>query len=78
MTYDAIRKAFKADPFRPFFICLTSGQRLHAPHPEMLLVPPVPARTIVLHEDGGYHLIDLTMVSALEFENEPKRRRRAG
>jgi len=78
MTYDAIRKAAKAQPFEPFFVRFADGHKLHVRHPEMIFVPGEPARGFVLHEDGGFQVVDLMLVSALEFQYEPREERRAG
>ncbi|MDO8631145.1 MAG: hypothetical protein Q7R41_11695 [Phycisphaerales bacterium] len=68
MTIDRLRKAVRAEPFKPFTISLTDGRRLYVRHPEFILVPPEASRTFVIAESGeDYSIIDLLLVTSIDF-----------
>jgi hypothetical protein len=68
MTLDRLRAAVRAEPFRPFTICLADGRSFHVRHPEFVLITPEAARTFVVAESGeDYRILDLLMVSSLDF-----------
>ena len=70
MTMEQLRAAQHQKPFVPFTICVADGQRLFVPHQEFLHVPPGPARTFALWSDDGYYrILDLLLVTTLEFKN---------
>lgn len=80
MTIAQLRDAYQAEPFRPFEICLADGQRIRVPSTEFLLVPPKASRTFVVARDPEhYQVIDLLLVTTLDFGNgrgRPRRYRR--
>ena len=76
MTYEALRDAMSAKPFRPFKLRLADGDRLSVPHPEFCHVPPRISRTFaVWNARGGYTLVDLMVVSAIEFGRNGRQRK---
>lgn len=77
MTNESIRQALSARPFIPFTIRMADGRAFAVRHPEMLLAPQG-ARTIVLYlGDERYNMIDLLLVSSLDFD-ERRRSRGSG
>ena len=67
MTTDEIRKALRAEPFKPFTIHRTDGQRHEVVHPEFVIAPQR-ARTIVVYQPGdGYSHVDVRLITSLEF-----------
>ncbi len=75
MTIEKLREAIQATPFRPFTISLADGRRIHVPSREFLLVPPKAERTFVVAENAeDYRIVDLLLVTTLDFETAPKRR----
>lgn len=80
MTLEKLREAVRSQPFRPFTVCLADGQRFLVRSPEYIWVPPETQRTFYVNESGERdRVIDLLLVTALDFVNgAPKRRRRSG
>ena len=80
MTIDQLRKAARAEPFRPFTISLTDGRRFLVRHPELILIPREASRTFVVAESGeDYSIIDLLLVTSIDFgDGRPKQSRRRG
>jgi hypothetical protein len=75
MTFESLRDALRSKPFRRFRIRLADGERVLVTHPELCFTPPRPGRTfVVATPDGGFLLIDLTMVTALEFGTNGRKR----
>lgn len=70
MTIDQLRKAIRNQPFHPFSIYLADGRELPVSHPDFMLIPPDASRTFVIagpNED--YKIVDLLLVSSLDFGN---------
>ena len=78
VTLDALRDAHQATPFQPFTIHLADGRRFRVPHPEYLSYSPRGGRTIIVHgsKPDSFSILDLLLVTELEIETEPRRRRR--
>ncbi|MEW6606313.1 MAG: hypothetical protein AB1414_02505 [bacterium] len=66
-----IRQIHNARPFHPFIIHLADGQKIPVEHPEFLAIAP-DGHTIVFHSlrPGGFHIIDPSLVTALEIKSE--------
>ncbi len=71
MTVEKLRQAVLARPFRPFTIVAGDGTRYRVSHPEMVGMAPGPFRTFVVFTGRGedHVLLDLFLVTALEFAN---------
>ena len=79
MVIQQLRKAAKAEPFRPFSIVMASGDRYQIAHPEVILVAPKAERTFVISDDEvNYTILDLFLVSGLEFGTGKKMNGRHG
>jgi len=79
MTIEQFRAAYNAEPFQPFIIHLADGLQIPVHSREFMLPPPVGRTTVVYQPDGSMNIIDLLLVSNLEFkpvENGQSRRRR--
>ncbi len=78
MTIEQLRNAARAQPFKPFTICLGDGRQLFVGHPEFITIPPTASRTFVVAEpDENYRIIDLLLVTSLDFTNgKPRKRKR--
>jgi len=67
MTIEEIRRAYNAQPFVPFVLHLADGRGIRVPSREF--VGGALGRTVVVHRpDGRMHVIDLLLVTDLEFE----------
>ncbi len=78
MTIQQLRKAVAERPFRPFTIVMGDGSRYRVASPEVIAIPPKAERTfIVAQGDDDYSVLDLLLVTALEFTNGRSHRRSA-
>jgi hypothetical protein len=77
MTIEQIWTAYQAQTFRPFVIHLADGRELAVPSPEFMLTVPSGRTIIVVQPDDTAHIIDLLLVTDLEFKptGTGKRRR---
>jgi hypothetical protein len=76
MTIEQLRTAYKAKPFRPFVLHLADGERIPVHSTESMIPPPV-GRTIVGYQpDGTMNIVDLLLVSHLEFKPAKNGRRK--
>ena len=66
MTIEQLRKVMKSKPFRPFTLRIADGSRIRVPHPDFLWFGPDAPRSIVVYEDGGYFIVDLLLVAAID------------
>lgn len=80
MTIEQVRAAYDAQPFQPFILHLADGRQIPIKSREFILPPPT-GRTIVVYlPDKAFHIIDLLLVTDLEFAvptNGGKRRKQA-
>jgi hypothetical protein len=69
MTSIKIKDLLKAQPFRPFEMRLTDGQRFVINHPEFAAVSPS-GRTVVVFEPGDedehFRVLDILLITTLE------------
>jgi len=74
MTSESLRQALQAQPFVPFVLRLTDGRSFEVNHPEFVLAPKN-ARIVILYlESDRYMMIDLLMVSSLDFDRRQRHR----
>ena len=73
MSPDFVRRSVARKPFRPFIIHLADGRAVPVRSPEFIQVPPEREGRLVVVEDtaGSTHVIDLLLVTELEFPNTP-------
>lgn len=77
MTINQLRKAVRGESFRAFTVCLADGRQLRVTHPECIAIPPEAARTFVVAErDEDYRIIDLLMVTSIDFVGSASSRKR--
>lgn len=69
MMLDDIRTAHARRPFRPFAMYFSEGPPVRVARPELLLIPPGRARTLIVASSAGrIHLVDMELVVELEME----------
>lgn len=68
MTVEQMRTAYQAQPFRPFVIHLADGRSLSVPSREFIMSVPSGRTIIVAQDDDTVCLIDLLLVTDLEFK----------
>ena len=69
MTNESIRSAVRAEPFRPFAIRLADGRAFAVRHPEFVFSPPSSSVIVVFEPDDSYDMIDVRLVTSLDFES---------
>ncbi len=65
MSLGEIRSALSAAPFRPFTIHLADQRSFLVPHPEYATVHPKGRWVMVMHDDGGYDIADMLLVTGI-------------
>lgn len=66
MNVDKIRLLSHAEPFHPFTICLSDGQRLAIDHPEFLAISPTRDALVVFKPDGNFVIVQPDQITALQ------------
>jgi len=67
MTVEQLRKAYDAQPFVRFVLHIADGREIPVRSREF--VSGAPGRTVTIHQpDGRTNVIDLLLVTDLEFE----------
>jgi len=69
VTLEQLQRAYRAVPFLPMVIDLADGQRVRIPHREFFFSAPEGRTFTVWKEGGGAMVVDLLLVTALEFEH---------
>ncbi len=80
MTIQKLRAAYDAQPFRPFVMHLADGRAIPVNHREFIMTAPSGRTIIVYQPDDSSNVIDLLLITDLEFKragNGPARKRRA-
>ena len=79
MTMEQLRSALRTAPFKPFIICLADGRHFHVPHPDCVALSPEAHRTLIVAGPGEeYRIIDLFLVTSLDYTNGQAAKRDAG
>ena len=81
MTIEKLRDVYSQIPFKPFVIHLADGREIPVLSREFIMAVPSGRTIVVCQPDGRLNLIDLLLVTDLEFKNgvaEPRKRRRKG
>jgi hypothetical protein len=68
MTIEQLRAAHSARPFKPFVIHLADGEQIPVHSHEFMLPPPVGRTFVVYQPDGTMNILDLLLVTRLEFQ----------
>jgi hypothetical protein len=68
MTIEQLRAAHSAVPFKPFIVHAADGTQIPVHSPEFMLPPPVGRTFVVYQPDGTMNIVDLLLVSHLEFK----------
>ncbi len=79
MTINQLRNAYDAQPFQPFVLHLADGREIPVRHREFIISAPSGRTVIVYQRDDSFNIIDLLLVTDLEFKavgNGHKRRKR--
>lgn len=71
MTIEQIHHAYRAQPFRPFVMHLADGREVPVHHREFMMTVPSGRTIIVVQPDDTTNIIDLLLVTDLEFKPLP-------
>jgi hypothetical protein len=78
VTIEQIRKAYDAQPFRPFDMHLADGRKIPVLHREFLALSPTGRCVFVYQPDESFDIVDLFLVTDLEFKRGPGPRKKQG
>ena len=73
MTIEALDPAIHNQPFRPFTFMMADGRSLPVRHPDFVAFNPRGRTCVVIDENDGFDIVDLLLVSSLNFEAMPAR-----
>lgn len=68
MKINKIREALHAQPFRAFWIHLTDGGRIAVQHEDFVALDPAGREIVVFQPDSSHHLVDVPLITRLEFK----------
>jgi hypothetical protein len=77
-TIEQIRKVHEAEPFRPFNMHLADGRRIPVPRREFLAISPSGRTVAVFLPDESFEIVDLFLVTDLEFNRGSGPRKKRG
>jgi hypothetical protein len=81
MTIERLQEAYRHQPFIPFVIHLADGREIPVLSREFIIAVPSGRRVIVCQPDDRVNMIDLLLVTDLEFRQlgsgDQKRRRKS-
>lgn len=73
MTIEKLRAAYQEKPFRPFVLHLADGRAIPVLSPEFILALPSGRTVVVCQPDDTMNIIDLLLVTDLEFRPAPSK-----
>lgn len=71
MTNERMLAALRQRPFRPFLIHLADGRQVAVKHPEQAAMHPQGRTVIVDQADESWNVVDLLLVTDVEFREQP-------
>ena len=78
MTIERIREAYRAEPFKPFVLHLADGREIPVYHREFMATSPAGRTVVVIQPDDSWNVIDLLLVTDLEFKPLKNGKRKRG
>lgn len=77
MKFEDLKMAHRAEPFKPFDVCLSDGRTYTVPHPDFLFFFPGNQRTVIVaSRDGTGAFVNVMLITALDFDGPKKKRSR--
>jgi hypothetical protein len=68
MTIEQVRAAYDNQPFQPFVMHLADRREIAVPHREFMMTAPNGRTVVVTRPDSSINVIDLLLVTDLEFK----------
>ena len=78
ITVEQIRHVYEAQPFRPFTLHLADGRQISVARREFLALSPSGRTVIVYRPDESFNVVDMLLVTDLEFKPESGKRGQRG
>ncbi len=82
MISEQVRAACSAEPFQPFIMHLADGRNIPVLHREFMANSPSGRTAVIYQPDDSFNIVDLLVVTDLEFKAPPsgngKRGRKPG
>jgi len=69
MTVEQIRQVIRAEPFKPFSLCVADGRQIRVEHPEFLALFPTGRAVVVTQPEDSYDILDLLLVTGVRVED---------
>ncbi len=76
MTIIELREVHQSRPFRPFWLELADGNRVHVAHPECLSYYPRGRTIAVAIAEDVIKIIDVYLVASIQIGNDRARQRK--
>jgi hypothetical protein len=76
MAIEQLSAAYKSEPFKPFVMHLADGREVPVLHREFILAAPSGRTVIVYQPDDSFNIVDLLLVTDLEFQRATNGKRR--
>jgi hypothetical protein len=68
MRVDELKSLLDAEDFKPFYVLMSSGDRLYVPHIDYMTIT-LSGRTVIIHKkEGGFHMLDPRHITGVEVE----------
>jgi hypothetical protein len=67
MTLEQFNNALQTRPFRPFVMHLADGREIMVKHPQLVVSTSTGRTTVVVQPDDTLNIIDLLLVTDLEY-----------
>jgi hypothetical protein len=78
MTIEQVKAAYEAQPFQPFNLHLADGRHVPVLSREFMVAAPSGRTIIVYQPDDSFNIVDLLLVTDLEFRPAKNGRRKRG
>ena len=66
MRAESLHEVIHAVPFRPFYLMLADGTRVHVPDPEYIAHPSGARTAVVMGLDESVRILDVALVLGIE------------
>ena len=67
MTVEQLRSAVHTAPFVPFTLHAADGRAIRVPTSDHIVYNPTGRTVVVLHDDDSWSVLDLLLISEIEF-----------
>lgn len=75
MVLESIREFHRTVPFKPYAICMASGERYSVPHPDFVSISPKGSFVIVFGKNEHPHHLSTLLIESASPLNGDRRRK---